>query len=313
MPVSHTLSRRQLHRLSIASIVALASQPNSSATALTSDGEIPIATNTYPWTTFARRRGETLVLHTDELLGNIASTGIEGYEPIIEQPSEFEALSERLLRHRLRMDSIYVNSTLHDAGRADQSIQQVLAIAEAGKGVGVRILVTNPTPIRWGGNEDKSDSELRFQAKTLDLLGARLRELGVTLAYHNHDAELRQGGREFHHMLTATDPQNVKLCFDAHWVFRGCGNSEVAVFDALEHYHSRIVELHLRQSEQGVWTETFQPAGDIDYAKMFRFLAERNIRPHLVLEQAVEDASVNERSVVEAHRISGQNLRQAIS
>jgi inosose dehydratase len=133
------------------------------------------------------------------------------------------------------------------------------------------------------------------------------------LAYHNHDAELRQGGREFHHMLTATDPANVKFCLDAHWIFRGCGDSEVAVFDALTHYHQRVVELHLRQSADAVWTEAFSMKGDIDYARMFRFLTKQNIAPHFVLEQAVEASSPNELSAVEAHRQGLANLRRALS
>jgi inosose dehydratase len=120
------------------------------------------------------------------------------------------------------------------------------------------------------------------------------------------------GGREFHHMLTATNPENVKLCFDAHWVFRGCGDSEVAVFDSLEHYHDRIVELHLRQSNSGFWTEAFAASGDIDYARMFSFLAERQIRPHLVLEQAVEAESPNQLTVVEAHRQGRENLSDSL-
>jgi len=33
-------------------------------------------------------------------------------------------------------------------------------------------------------------------------------------------------------MLTATNPDDVKLCLDAHWIYRGCGDSQVAVFDA---------------------------------------------------------------------------------
>ena len=36
-------------------------------------------------------------------------------------------------------------------------------------------------------------------------------------------------------MLTATAAANVKFCLDAHWVFRGCGDSQVAVSDAVEH------------------------------------------------------------------------------
>lgn len=272
-----------------------------------------IATNTYPWLTFARRSKRDFELHTDELLAQIAKTGITGYEPIIEGVTELTGLAERLKRHRMRMHSIYVNVLLHEEEVAEQKVGDVVAIAREAAKLGTRIVVANPTPIRWGGTENKDDGQLRFQGKMLNQLGARLKAHGITLAYHNHDAELRQGGREFHHMLTATEPENVKFCFDAHWVFRGCGNSEVAVFDALAHYHGRIVELHLRQSEKGVWTEAFSMDGDIDYRRIFDFLAAKGNKPHLVLEQAVEAESPHDLSVVDAHRVSYEHLSKAVS
>ena len=111
----------------------------------------------------------------------------------------------------------------------------------------------------------------------------------------------------------AVNPDHVKFCLDAHWVFRGCGDSQVAVFDALTHYHDRIVELHLRQSLDGVWTESFAMQGDIDYMRLFEFLADKSIEPHLVLEQAVEEQSPNRFSVVEAHRKSNLNLRKGVA
>jgi inosose dehydratase len=269
-----------------------------------------IATNSYPWLTFARRAGQVFSPHADQLLADIASTGIVGYEPIITEVTEFHGLADRLRTHGLTMKSIYVNSTLHDEARAEQSVSEVIKIARAAQDLGTRVVVTNPSPIRWGGPEDKSDKELRLQATTLDHLGHELRKLGMTLAYHNHDAELRQGGREFHHMLTATNPDNVKLCLDAHWIFRGCGDSEVAVFDALAHYHQRIVELHLRQSVHGVWTEDFRMNGDVDYVRLFEFLERKEIVPHLVLEQAVEEKSPRTLSVVAAHRLGCDHLKQ---
>lgn len=272
-----------------------------------------IATNTYPWLTFARREQREFHIHSDQLLGDIAKSGIESYEPIIEKVNEFNGLGDRLKRHGLSMKSLYVNSVLHDADRASQSVDDVLEIATAAADLGVNIIVTNPSPISWGGSEDKSDAQLRIQARNLDLLGGEIRKLGMQLAYHNHDAELRQGGREFHHMLTATNPHDVRLCLDAHWVYRGCGNSEVAVFDALHHYHERIVELHLRQSQAGVWTESFSMAGDIDYTRLFTFLRERDVKPHLVLEQAVEAKSARELTAVEAHTASCSALQSAIS
>ena len=277
-----------------------------------SDTESLIATNTYPWLTFAKRADQKFTLHTDELLSTIAGTGINGYEPIIERADEFPDFAEKLDRHGLKMKSIYVNSVLHDPAKVGQSMDDVLSIANASSKLGVKIIVTNPSPIRWGGTEDKDDQQLRLQAKSLDRLGRQLRAVGMTLAYHNHDAELRRGGREFHHMLTATDPQDVKFCLDAHWIFRGCGDSEVAVFDALSHYRDRVVELHLRQSIGGVWTEVFTTKGDIDYVKLIQFLADSNITPHLVLEQAVEAQSANQLSAAEAHHRSWENLASVL-
>ncbi|MGB7342751.1 MAG: sugar phosphate isomerase/epimerase [Pirellulaceae bacterium] len=271
-----------------------------------------IATNTYPWQTFARRAGESHERHTETMLRNIASTGIDGYEPIVDSPDELDGLGNRLAVHGLQMRSIYVNSVLHDESKVDESIVRVVAIAKAVRELGTRIIVTNPSPIRWGGDEDKDDSQLRHQAKSLDELGSEVRKLDITLAYHNHDAELRNGAREFHHMLTATRSENVKFCLDSHWIFRGCGDSEVAVMDALKHYKDRIVELHLRQSAGGIWTEAFAMQGDIDYQKIFKRLAADEIRPHMVLEQAVEQKSPNTLSATQAHRQSQQSLVRAI-
>ena len=135
-----------------------------------------------------------------------------------------------------------------------------------------------------------------------------MKKEGIALAYHNHDVELRHGAREFHHMLTATSLENVRFCLDAHWVFRGCRNSEVAVFDALAHYADRIVELHLRQSKGGIWMETFHKSGDIDYQRLFDHLAEKKISPHFVLEQAVDKESPNSLSPEEAHRVGRMNF-----
>jgi inosose dehydratase len=103
-------------------------------------------------------------------------------------------------------------------------------------------------------------------------------------------------------MLTATAAANVKFCLDAHWVFRGCGDSQVALFDAVEHYGDRIVELHLRQSRGGVWAEVFSAEGDVDYARLSAWLQRRDIRPRLTLEQAVESGSAKTVDSVTAHR-----------
>lgn len=268
-----------------------------------------IATNTYPWGTFARRANAPFKQHTDEALAAIASSGIHGYEPSCGSPGEFDGLGARLKAHGLEMRSLYVNSTLHDEAQAAKSIESVLAIARRAAEIGCKIVVTNPSPIKWGGGENKTDAQLITQAGALDKLGAELRKLGLALAYHNHDVELRNGAREFHHMLTATDRENVKFCLDAHWVFRGCGDSQVALFDALEHYGSRIAELHLRQSAGGVWTEVFTGKGDVNYERLASWLRTHGLKPHLCLEQAVENGSPHTFDAVTAHKQSVENAR----
>jgi inosose dehydratase len=290
------------------SLLALIS---STAVIGASDGrtERRIATNTYPWRTFAKRSGNLYIKHSDNLLSAISSTGIKGYEPIIDKPGEFKGLEDKLRKHGLSMDSIYVNSTLHDPNEIEGSVNRVLSIAKEAKKLGCRIIVTNPSPIRWGGLEDKSDSQLKIQAETLQHLGRELRTReGIQLGYHTHDAEMRQGAREFHHMLSATSPEDVRLCLDSHWIFRGCGNSQVALFDSIDRYADRIEELHLRQSSNGVWNEVFSMNGDIDYRRLFEFLEKKKINPHLVLEQAIEADSPKLLDAKSAHQKSCEAL-----
>lgn len=308
MKTTPTISRRQFLTVVSATTAVAAILPRAHAAPAAAG--LHVATNTYPWGTFAKREGKGFTLHTGEALAAIASSGIAGYEPAVKSPAEFDGLAARLQAHGLEMRSLYVNSVLHEEAQAKQSLAEVLAVARRAVEIGTKIIVTNPSPIRWGGPENKTDAQLRTQARALDTLGAELRALGVTLAYHNHDIELRHGGREFHHMLTATDPQNVKLCLDAHWVYRGCGNSEVALFDAVEHYAARIVELHLRQSREGVWTEVFTAEGDIDYRRLKAWLQRKRLSPLLVLEQAVEKGSPNTLNGIEAHRRSAANTRE---
>jgi inosose dehydratase len=204
---------------------------------------------------------------------------------------------------------MYVNAVLHEEELVEKNISDIIAISKEAYKIGIRILVTNPTPIRWGGPENKSDKQLQIQAKALNRLGGELNKIGIDLAYHNHDAEMREGAREFHHMLTGTDPEHVKLCLDAHWIYRGAGNSQVALFDIVSLYAERIVELHLRQSHNGIWSEVFE-SGDIDYSRLANILQRKGLKPHVVLEQAIEAGTPHTMNTVEAMSRSLENVKE---
>ncbi|MBD2753286.1 sugar phosphate isomerase/epimerase family protein [Spirosoma validum] len=264
----------------------------------------PISCNVYTWNTFYEREKKQWMADPDASLAEYVKTGLTAYEPSFTNADEVKRLIPYLTKYKLAMPSLYVNSTLHRADEARKSIDSVLAIAEAARPAGTTIFVTNPSPVKWGSNDDKTDTELIEQAKNLNRLGAQLRERGITLAYHTHAPEHRQAAREFHHMLLATDPKNVSLCLDAHWIYRGSGNSQIALFDVVKLYGKRIVEIHIRQSKNGIWQETFSD-GDIDYRRLAADLKTVNIRPLLVLEQCLEKDSPKTMGPVEAHK---QNL-----
>lgn len=279
------------------------------AQAAAGGSDLHLATNAYSWSVFYQREERNFSADLDAGLGDVAASGLEGYEPGIGSADEIATLAPLLRKHRLQLRSIYVNSTLHTDEDAARSVANILAVARAAKTVGTRIVVTNPNPIQWGGAQNKNDAQLRTQADALDRLGAALADMGLALAYHNHDIELRQAAREFHHMMLGTHPDRVGLCLDAHWVFRGAGDSAVALFDVVKLYGKRVRELHLRQSQQGVWSETFGP-GDIDYEALARELHRQGVTPHLVLEIAVEKDTPKTLSPVEAHRRSAEYARR---
>jgi inosose dehydratase len=241
----------------------------------------------------------------DEELAGLAAAGVNGLEPGLGSADQVDALAAQLAKHDLQLRSIYTGSSLTDPAQIDKELERIVALAKRAKEVGTKIIVTNPSPSRQG----KSDEQLKTQAAALNKLGHELAGLGMKLAYHNHDVELLFAAREFHHMMVGTDPEAVSLCLDAHWVYRGAGHSQVALFDVLKLYGSRVSELHLRQSMGNVWSEAFGD-GDIDYRALVRNLLDINIRPLLVLEQGPEGQTPQTLEVAEVHRRSVRYVRE---
>jgi inosose dehydratase len=262
-----------------------------------------ISSQHYTWKTFLDREGKTWDPSEGQMLELYKSTGLTTFEPSFGQVSEVKNICEALKRAKIATPSMYINSTLHDQEQANTSITEAIKIAEAVQPYGVKIVVTNPNPIRWNSPETKTDKQLKVQAGKLEELGKKLKGLGMSLAYHTHDAEMKRGAREFHHMMLNTSPENVKLCLDSHWIYRGTEDSQVALFDIVKLYADRVVEVHLRQSKNSIWSEFFEE-GDLNYPHLAEMLEKKNIKPLLVLEQAVEKGTPHTTTTVEAIRKS---------
>lgn len=293
----------------LAAAAVLCSQVAAEAAA-ESGNPLHVAINQWAVGTIRRRDKENADIAFDDELATLAAAGINGLEPGLGSADQVDALAAQLAKHKLELRSIYTGSSLADRANVDKELERIVALAKRAQAVGTKIIVTNPSPLP--NRQGKSDQQLQTQAAALNKLGRELAALGMNLAYHNHDIELQYAAREFHHMMIGTDPDALSLCLDAHWVYRGAGHSQVALFDILKLYGSRVSELHLRQSTGNVWSEAFGD-GDIDYRALVRKLVEINIRPLLVLEQGPEGETPQTLDVAEVHRRSVRYVREVFA
>ncbi|MFC4699405.1 sugar phosphate isomerase/epimerase family protein [Glaciecola siphonariae] len=306
MTKHHQPSRRKF-LMQGASVVSLAMLPAHVRSFANSETQrlatTRIACQQYPWMTLMARDGASWDNSLTRSLQMVVDSGCLDFEPMLETPKQASHLLAALKSKQINSYSVYVNSILHDARKVPEQLDNILAVADAIQPYGVKIITTNPAPISWDTPKDKSDDELATQVAALNELGGALKQKGIVLAYHNHDAEMRHGAREFHHMMRASSADKVKLCLDAQWIYRGVGNSSLALMDIVDMYAARVVSVHLRQSFRGTWSETFSQ-GDIDYASILQRLRAEHRPMHFVLEQAVEATSPHTLNAIQAHRQS---------
>lgn len=292
------ITRRCFLQTAAAAATAL---PPVARFAYAAEAGLHVACNQFCWTNMYGRKKKDFNANLDAGLAEVRRSGVDGLEPTLGSPAAAEEIIPLLKKHSLAMRSCYAGGTLHEAAKADAAVANIVATAAKAKEmIDLGIVVVNPAPL---GGQGKSDEQLAIQANAMTELGRRLAELKIMLAYHFHAPEWKDGGREFYHVMGQTDPKLVKLCLDTHWVYRGTGNNAEKVYEVLDRYADRTVELHLRQSNGGIWTE-YLTEGDIDYVKAARMLKAKGVKPLLVLEQAVEQGTPDTMDAVESHRRS---------
>jgi len=264
-----------------------------------------LSVEVYIWIQRLASEKKTLAEGVDEALASFHGAGYRRVE--LNQDFFKPELRERTLtllgKYNLAPETIYAGTTLHEAAAAEKSVKEVVELARLLKPQGTRVIVTNPSP--KPGQARKTDEELETQAKYVDQLGAELHRQEMKLALHHHTPELVDNAREWRHLLRHTNPQRVYCCVDVHWAFRG--GQEVMTFIRETGY--RLVELHLRNSKQGVWTEDFGP-GDIEYQKVADYLRAISFKGYLVVELAYEKETQITRSLDVDLRLSRQYARK---
>ncbi len=260
-----------------------------------------VGSNIYGWGQYAQR--ENRKLDIDEVISALRDAGYDYLESFMDvtHPEENGKLADQLKAKGLQPVSIYAGARLHEAGKADAAVKQVLASAKVARQAGFQVLSCNADPI----GREKTDEELKTQAAALTELGEGLNALGMKLGVHHHLPEMANKAREFHYDFQHTSPAVVGFCYDVHWVWKG----GVPPMQALKEYGDRVVTWHLRQSRDGIWWEDLD-TGDLDYAEVARYASEHNLPRRFTVELALENGTKITRSVVENHRRSREFVRK---
>ena len=259
-----------------------------------------VGSNVYGWTQYAQRDKKNFDI--DEVISALRDTGYDYLESFmnVAQPEANAHFAEQLKAKGLQPVSLYAGARLHERGKCDEVVANILAAAKVCQAAGFRVISCNADPI----GREKTDEELKTQAASLERLGEGLNALGMKLGVHQHLPEMANHAREFHYNFQHTAPASVGWCYDVHWVWKG----GIAPIDALNQYGERVVTWHLRQSRNGIWWEDLD-TGDIDYGAVAKYAAEHKLARRFSVELALEDGTKITRSAVENHRKSREFVR----
>lgn len=157
--------------------------------------------------------------------------------------------------------------------------------------------------------EDKyvmNDEEWKNFTEGLNKLGAKAKEIGITLTYHHHLGTVVQTPEEIDRMMENTDPELFNLLFDSgHLAYMGYDYMAV-----LKKYVKRIKHVHLKDIRpdviakvkenhlsflEGVRMGTFTVPGDgaIDFKPIFDVLAENDYEGYVLVEAEQDPAIAN--------------------
>jgi len=108
-------------------------------------------------------------------------------------------------------------------------------------------------------------------------------------------------------MLRHTDPDKVGICLDLHWVARGRQDPYRLLQDA----GKRVLDLHLRNSRNGVWSEELGD-GEIDYGRIGAILKQIAYQGFYTVELAYESKTPHTRSLPEDLQRSREYVQRVL-
>ncbi|HVY91330.1 MAG TPA: sugar phosphate isomerase/epimerase family protein [Bryobacteraceae bacterium] len=244
-------------------------------------------------------RKQKTIDHVDEILATVAGAGFHAVELTSNYfPPDKTADSLALIdKHGLALPIAYIGGPMHD-DRWHHTYDLALAMADRLKPhPGLEAISFNCDPKPKA--EAKTDAELEVEAQALETLGTDLKKRGLRLLVHAHAPEMANHAREWRYFVHHTTPADVGICLDTHWVFRGGEN----VLDILNEAGTRIGDVHVRNSTNGIWMEDVGD-GDVDYKAVATALKKLKYKGWLTVELAWDPTTPHTRPL-------GENLKRS--
>ncbi len=151
-----------------------------------------------------------------------------------------------------------------------------------------------------------TDEQWKLFADAINQMGQMAKDEGFTFTYHHHMGTCVQTRAETRKFLELTNPETVSLLFDSgHFAFSGEDPVE-----CLKEFAPRVKHVHLKdvrstvvaQAKAEGWSFlksvragafTVPGDGDIDFAPIFKVLAEHNYEGWMVVEAEQDPAKAN--------------------
>ncbi len=135
----------------------------------------------------------------------------------------------------------------------------------------------------WLSPTQRSIDYFKHLALSLNVIGEKIKEAGLKLAYHNHDFEFTEQGGEIGYdiLLQETDVDKVFFELDMYWLIF---ESSLSPAKLIEDNPGRITMWHIKDMEANTRDFTELGNGIIDYPKLLSAINKAGLE-HFYIEQ----------------------------
>ena len=209
----------------------------------------------------------------DDLENILQSMGDIGYDGAelgarFLDTDEPEYYLEQLQKNHLELPAIHVGGDFLDRDSVEYQLEEIGGTIAFARKLGCKYIY-----LSGAYREGKTDGDYLHEARLYSEIGKRCAGAGLTLCYHNHDWEIRDGQRGIELLLAYVEPEYMKLVPDVGW-------AAVAGADPVEfltRHADRVEALHFKDFAHAGVPRAFTELGTgiVDFRAIYDWIGNR--------------------------------------